>query len=74
MSWSTPTISDLVELLMSSFFLQDIEIGNPCPISVPPPVRPLILGCITCDPSMYHLRIPLLYTLSMKGRYLVPLK
>ena len=49
-SWLTPTIFDLVEILLLSFCLLDAHISNPYSIFSPPPVCPLILGCTAYDP------------------------
>ena len=72
MQSSTATIPDSVELLVLNFCLVDVKIGKPLPKETPPPVCPLMLGCTPKDPYTYHLMIPLVLALRIRGSSLVP--
>ena len=70
MQSSTATISDSVELLVLNFCY--VTIGKPLPKETPPQMCPLMLGCTPKDPYTYHLMIPVVLALRIRGSSLVP--
>jgi hypothetical protein len=64
---STDTSSDSVELLVLSFCLVEVTMGNPLPIDNPPPVCPLMLGWMVKEPSTHPLTMPVPLALRMRG-------
>ena len=71
---STLTNSVSVELLVFSFCLVDITVGNPLPSDSPPPVWPRMFGCVANEPSIHHLRMPLPLALRIRGISFDPLR
>jgi hypothetical protein len=73
MKLSAPTISVYVELLVLSFCLVELTMGNPHPKDRPPPDCPLMLGWTANDTSTHLFKIPLPLALTISGIVRVPM-
>ena len=74
MKFSTPTISVYVELRLLSFCLVEPAMGNPHPIDSPPPECPPMLGWTAKDASTQNLKIPLPFSLRIRGSVRMPVE
>jgi hypothetical protein len=73
MKLSAPTIYVSVELLVLSFCLVEITMGNPHPKDRPPPECPRMLGWTANDASTHHFKMPLPLALTISSIIQVPL-
>jgi hypothetical protein len=70
---SAPRISVSVELLVLSFCLVELTIGNPRPKDRPPPQCPRMLGWKANDASTHHFKMSLPLALTVSGIARVPM-
>jgi hypothetical protein len=73
MKSSAPTLSVSVELLVLSFCLVELTMGNPRPRDNPSPGSPRMLGSTANDASTHHFRMPLPLALKISGILQVPM-
>jgi hypothetical protein len=73
MKSSDSTISVSIELLVLSFCLVELTMGNTRPKDRPPPECPRMLGWTANDASTHHLKMPLPLALTISGIVRVPL-
>jgi hypothetical protein len=73
MNSSAPTISVSVEILVLSFCLVELTMGNPRPKDRPHPECPRMLGWTANDVSTRHFKMPLPLALKISGILRVPL-